>query len=580
MLLRELIYQHVYGSDQPVRLDADAQVSVISVPSGATSADVQDLVLSTLYPKQTPHATRMALAGADEAKVAAVFEHRARAYRILRRADPESLRLQVKETSGWRDLAAGSQAVDERLAQSLGRPDFDVFWSLNLWRFERSPAEATTFDLSAMDAKLRDVVLQFRMARAVETVEDELKDLEARIAERSRELGQGAALEQKLRKAKERFAEIEVSELSEKDLDLLKQKDALMQEFDVQLSRLEEQEDTEKRQIDMIVPDAPTRSPVFWGGLVLAIGSLVVAATDPGLRIVAFADVVGFGLVAWVMFTYFDGMERASVHQVRLESIKRRLNQVREEQVSTGERINHVLIHAGVRDAKEMEERIDKSEQLATVIEKMERRVDELRRDAGYMSALDEVERLRKRQAQLEAERRELPENTLSSFQLENDLVQLGIDPQLVIEEQPDSSAEQEQTALERLLDVAHAMGQWDQIELYPKTRKMWGKICGHALGDRFTEVGVSSEGTLQIGDLDAEQIQMWRKTRPSEYELLLRALALAIQVGADERSRRGIFESLILEDPATYLTAVQVKKLQEVFVSAAQKTGVVVLQE
>lgn len=581
MLLRELIYQHVFGADSPVRLEAPSQVSTVAVPSGAATTEIQNLVLSALYPKHTPHSTRMALAGADEAKVAAVFEHRSRAYRILRRADPESLRLQVKESAGWRDLAAGSMAVDERLAQSLGRPDFEIFWSLNLWRFERSPNEATAFDLDTLEPKLRDVVLQFRAARAVESVEDELKAVESRIAERTKELGQGAALEEKLRKAKERLVEIEVSELSSKDLDLLKQKDPLMQEFDLQLTRLEEQEDTERRQIDQIVPDAPTRSPVFWGGLVLAVGALIAAATDPGIRYVALADIFGFGLVAWVLFTYFDGMERASVHQVRLESIKRRLNQVREEQVATGDRINHVLIHAGVRDAKEMGERIAKAEQLRAVITKMERKVDELRRDAGYMTAMDEVERLRKRQTELEAERRQLPEDTLSSFQLENDLAQLGIDPQLVLDDSGDSSdaEDDELTPLGRLLDVASMVGQWDQLELYPKTRKMWGKICGHVLGDKFSEVSVTSEGNLKIGDLDPEQIEMWRKTRPSEHEVLLRALALAVQVGADARSRRGIFESLVIEDPATYLTAVQVKKLQEVFASAAQKTGVVVLE-
>ncbi len=580
MLLRELIYQHVYDSDAPARLDVESQVSVIKVPAGAASSEIQDLVLSTLYPTQTPHATRMALAGADEAKVAAVFEHRKRSYRILRRADPESLRLQVKESSGWRDLAAGSVAVDERLSQSLGRPDFEVFWALNLWRFERSSSQATTFDLDALDPKMRDVVLKFRLARAVETVEDALKSTESRIAERTKELGQGAALEDKLHKAKERLVEIEVSELSPKDLELLKEKDSLMQEFDFQLNRLEEQGATEKHQIDLIVPDTPTRTAPFWGGLVLAIGSLIWAATDPSLRVVAFADVVGFGLVAWVLFNYFDGMERASLHQVRLESIKRRLNQVREEQVATNERINHVLIHAGVRDAKEMGERIEKAEGLTLVIEKMERRVQELRRDAGYMSALEDLERLKKRQVELVAERRELPEDTLSSFQLESDLRSMGIDPQLVLEDTADSSPEEDEGPLQRLLSSAAIMGQWDAIELYPKTRKMWGKICGHVLGDKFSEVGVTSEGTLQIGDLDPEQIQMWRKTRPSEYEVLLRGLALAIQVGSDERSRRGMFESLVIVDPASYLTAVQGKKLQEVFASAAQRTGVVILEQ
>lgn len=582
MLLREIIYQHVFGADQPARLDAQAQVSHIDVPAGASAREVQDLILATLYPRHTPPATRMALAGAAHAKVAATFEHRQRSYRILRRADPESLRLQVKESSGWRDLAAGASAVDERLAQSLGRPDFEVFWALNLWRFEQSPTDASVFDLDGLDPKLRDVVHKFRVARAVERVEDELKSVESRIADRSKALGQGIALEEKLAKAKARLTEIEVSELSEEHLELLRNKDHVMRDFELQLSRLEEEEARERREIDRYVPDAPSRTPLFWVGLAIAVGAVGWAAMDAGMRAVALADVVGLGMVAAVVFRYFDGMERASLHQVRLESIKRRLNQVREEQAGTSEKINHVLIHAGVRDAKEMAERLDKSEQLSEMISQMDQRVQQLRRDASYVEAADEVEKLRKREAELRAARRELPEDTLSSFQLEADLVQLGIDPQTALAETsaPTSDTDASQGSLERLLAAAESTSQWDGVELFSKTRKMWGKISGHVLGEKFTDVGIAAGGALQIGELTAEQIVMWRKTRPSEYEVLMRALALAIQVGAAERSRRGAFESLVLQDPAAYLTAAQVKKLQEVFASAAQKTGVVILGE
>lgn len=581
MLLRELIFQDLFGVSRPVRLEAPSQVSTVRLPAGVTVEQVQDILLSVLYPSDTPQALRLELARADDAKVAALLEHRKRIYRILRQADAESVRLQVQESAGWRDLAVGATAVDDRLAQSLGRPELAVFWSLNLWRFEDSPAAATGFDIDALDPKLRDVISKYRLAIAVERVEDEMKSVEGQVAERTKELGQGAALEEKLRKAREKLIEIEVSELSEADFALLRQKDELIGDFDLQLKRLEEQEDAERRQVELVLPDKPYRSPWFWVGLVVGVSALVGAFFNPGMRWIALLDVVGFALVAWVLFTYFDGMERASVHQVRLESIKRRLNQVREELVSTEERINHVLIHAGVRDAKEMEERIAKADQLRDVIRKMERRVDELRRDAGYMAALDDVEKLRKRLSDLQAQRRELPEDTMSSYQLENDLQSLGLDPQVVLSTQSNdrSDAEDETSPVARLLDAAQQTGQFDASDVHPKTRAMWGKICGHVLGDKFAEVGVTEQGGLRIGRLDAEQIEMWRRTRPSEYEVLLRALALAVQVGADERSRRGVFESIVIGDPAVYLTAVQVKKLQEVFASAAKKSGIVVLQ-
>jgi hypothetical protein len=580
MLLKEIIFQDVYGTPRPVRIEASDQIAEVKLPSGVRPGALQDLLISTLFPRDTPQATRMELASGQEAKVAAVFEHRGRDYRVLRRADSETVRLQVKESKGWRELAAGASAVDERLGQSLGRPDFEAFWCLNLWRFEQDPSHVRAFDIDAVDPQVREVILKYRVAVAVEKIEDEINASEAKVAERSKELGQGAALEEKLQKARAKLRDIEVSELSEEDLGLLKRRDDLMGEFEHQLDRLEEQEDTERRQIDLIIPDKPYRVPLFWVGLIVAVGAIVASFLEPGMRAVALVDVIGFGVVAWVVFNYYDGMERASVHQVRLESIKRRLNQVREERVATQERINHVLIHAGVRDQKEMSERVHKAEQLRGIIAKMEKRVDELRSDAGYMAALDEVEQLRKRIAQLEAEREELPENPLSSFQLENDLESLGVDPATVLEENPsDSEAEEELSPVGRLVKAAELTNQWDSVELHAKTRKMWGKICGHVLGNKFSSVAITDHGNLKIGDLDAEQIQMWRKTRPSEYEVLLRALALAIKVGAHDRSRRGVFESVVVADPSDYLTAVQVKKLQEVFASAARKSKIVILR-
>ncbi len=579
MLLRELIFQDVFGVHRPVRLDAEKQMSSIDLPSGVTARQVQDLLISVLYPEHTPQTLRLEFARAEEAKVAGVFEHHGRTYRILRQSESESVRLQVSESAGWRDLAVGSKGVGERLGQSLGRPDFPTFWAINLWRFDEAASEATDLDLDSVDAKIRDVILKYRVAVAVERVEDEIKSTEGRIEERSKELGQGAALEEKLRKGREKLIEIEVSELSDEDLDLLKQKDELLGDFDLQLQRLEEQEDAERRQIDLTLPDSPVRLPWFWVGLAIAFGCLIAAVLDPSMRWIALGDIIGFGLVAWALFTYFEGMERASVHQVRLESIKRRLNQVREELVSTQERINHVLIHAGVRDAKEMAERIAKAEQLRDVIAKMERRVDELRRDPGYMAALDEMEKLRKRLVDLQAERRELPEDTLSAYQLENDLQSLGIEPHAVLEEQSSEEGDDPGTPVGRLVEAARQTGQWDAVEMYPKSRAMWGKICGHVLGDKFSDVNVTEDGKVRIGKLDAEQMEMWKRTRPSEYEVLLRALAVAIQVGADGRSRRGVFHSIVIADPADYLTAVQVKKLQEVFESAAQKSGIVTLR-
>lgn len=576
MRIVEIIFQDLFGCVSPVRLQLTGDVSSEELPSGVSVGNVQDLLISLFYSEKTPHALRMAYAKGDP-KVALVMEFRGKKHRIVRRALADTLRLQMEEQGGWKELAAGAR-VEPFMRQNMALPEFETFWILNLWRYESSASAVDAFDIDSVDARARDLIVRYRQARESERAEDAIKSTESRIAELRRELGQGFALEDKLGKARELLKEVDVAELSREDLDLLKRKDVLLNEFKEQLDRLSKEEEAERNQISDTLPSRPFKSPIFLGGLLvglLGIG-VGVALQDTPWRAMALLDIPAFGACVFTLIQYYLGMERASVHQVRHESIKRRLNQVREEQVSLQGKLNHVLIHARVNDATDLDERVVKAEKLKFAIEKMEDNVNELRRDPIYQRAREELDTLEAKLAQGRPHS-DASAEVMSAYQLESDLESIGIDVKMLSADQ--ATPEDEGDPLTRLWTTARNTQQWESDQLFDKTRKMWGKIAGHVLGDRFKDIDLDSSGNLVISSLGPDQVEMWARTRPSEQHVVWLSLALALQVNAHERSSRGVFEAMIVPDPVQTLTADQTKKLMEVLASAARRSPALLLR-
>lgn len=577
MRIIEIVFQGIFGCVTPVRLDCSDPVTTCELPPGVSPRDVQDVFISMMFPNDAPQSVRVEYANGNP-RIALKFDHRGKIHRIIRQADSSSIKVQLADRSGaFSDVAIGRESADY-IREHFVVPDFEVVWALNCWRFEDSPSDASRFDIDGLDPSLKELVRKYRIAREAERADDKVQRVESRLIEVRRELGHGAALEEKLEMARKKLEQIDVAELKREDLELLRGKDRHLSEFDDQLSRLEHEEDITRQELYQAMPPRWFKLPVFWAGLAIGLVATIVAITqhDTGLRAVALANIVGFGMCVWVLINYFSGMERAAVHQVRLESIKRRLNQVREEQVSLKERLNHLLVHAKVDDARELDERVGKSEKLRAIIQKMEEQVAELSRDPEYVKAREEYEELEASLAVAEAERGELPESAMSAYQLQTDLQELGIDPDEVV---GDSEVqEDEREPLERVLDAARLVGQYDGHELYSKTIKMWGRITGHVLGERFKEVSILNGG-LVLSSLDAEQVEMWQRTRPSEYFALLAALCLALQVNSADRSKRGYLNSVLIREPAERLTSEQASKFKDVFGSAAKRNSITLLK-
>lgn len=578
MRIHEIVFQGLFGCISPVRLAADQDVSTVVLPSGVASRDIQDLIISVFYPEKTPQKLTLDYSEGDS-RAMCLFSQRGKRFRLMRKGRADSVRLQAEENGEFKDLALGER-VEGFMRQSMGLPEFESLWSLNFWRFDHSPASVAVFDIEALDPRKRDIVLRYREARAAEMAEDKMKNLEFRIAERKRELGQGMALEDKLIKAREKLREIEIAELSAEDVELLQQREILFNDFRGQIDRLSREEDAERVQVFELLPDPVFKNPIFMAGLligVVAIGTSIAMAATPW-RSIILLNSVGFGMCVWVLLGYFSAMERANVHQVRQESIKRRLNQVREEQVSLQEKIDHIMIHARMDDATDVGERVARAQKLKGMIDAMEVQVSELRRDPAYVRGKTEVERLQKELEAAKSEKIEVGPDSMSAYQLESDLEVLGIDPVSVA---TDSEVEEDLgDPLLRVVDALKRSHQWEDDALFDKTRRMWAKIAGFLLGDRFKDVDLHPDGTLKVGTLGAEQVAMWARTRPSEHQTLVVSLAIAGQVNAPARSPRGTFDTIVVQDPSEWLTSEQAKKIQEVFSSAAQRTPVILLRE
>ncbi|MBA2661685.1 MAG: hypothetical protein H0U74_05280 [Bradymonadaceae bacterium] len=585
MLLREVIFQGVLGCATPVRLKPDSQVAQLTLPAGVSAEDVQDVIVSMFYPQQL-NARQKAKVSADQpAKIAAIFEDDANGrFRVVRDGDANTLRLQREESGTFKDLVRGPGEVHQQLTQRFKLPDYGIFLALNLWRFDES-APAPVADLSKFgsDPRIPDLIALYRQAVEVETIEDAVKSLEFEVEGAQKALGDFADVEQKLALAREKLAEIALPDLLPEEIELLRNKDEQLEEFDQQVGRLLAEEDAERRQIELLVPDKPYRNPIFWVGACMAVVAVGVSIASPeSLCMASMANVIGAGVAAFVLLQYFNNLGRASVHQVRLESIKRRLNQVREEQIYFLEKIDHALIHAGVDDEQEIHKRVPKVARLREMIVRLEEQYNLLQSNPQHRKARAEADLMVRELKRLQKRRIELPSFVMSSYQLETDLESMGVDPNEVrdgVEEVAKELAqvvEEELTPFQRLRRVAEMTGLWSARGLEVTTQKMWAKICSHVLSERFADVSLSDDGQLHIGSLTAEQLEMWSRTRSSEVRAVIAALALAMQVNADSASA-GLFRALWINDPVQELTPAHATKFESVFRSAAKKSQIVI---
>ncbi len=589
MRLSECIFQGVAGLDGVTRLRPQGKVAEVALPAGLSVEALQGLITCCLYPTMVDEAWLERLGVEEGSKLAVVLSGGKSTFRVLRRGDEGSVRLQRRKGDSYRDVVRGARDVERALREKLGMPAPEVFYPLGLWRFEGddipAPKPGAKF---GDDPQIPEVVEQFRLALEVEALEDKLKALEGRIEEGEKALGKTSKLEAKRDEVRAKLTSIAVDELSDEELALLESKEERLDEFYKQLDRFGEQESRTLDAIAEELPGRPWRGPILWAGLVIvlaALGSSV--ALEETHRWVAVGAIPGFALAGFAWLRYYHGLGQASLHKVRLDSIRRRIIAVREEEIFFRERLDHVLFHAGVDNVAELQERLPQAKKLRKIAAKIEDKLEELEQDPAYRQAVEKLDRLRAERRELEATREEYPDFVMNSFRLEEDLEQLGVEPDEVRRWAASQGGvtDEEQgwmdVPLRWLHHVAEVGGQYRDGQLSPSVQKMWSKVCGHLLSPRFDELGLSEDGDLQVEGLTEEQIEMWASTRKAERRTVERALALALQVDRQKRSKgpKG-FGAIWMEAPSKRLSGSIEERFGSVFQSAGRHAQIVICRE
>ena len=585
MRLRELIFQGVLGADRPCRLRPEGTLAQLELPQDVTVGDVHDLLVACLFPKHLTEDCRQRLQFGDSVKLAAVLEtgDSGPVFRIIRRSAADSVRLQRKASGGYEDLVSGASDVQSALRNKLKLPRLRVFFPLNLWRFsaDEVPAPAAGAQYGD-DPQIPEVVDQYLTALEVESVEDELKSIEQNIEESEQALGEGRKLEKKIERAQEKLDDIDVDAVSEEDIEFLNNKEDRLDEFETEFDRLRSQEDEELEKIHDLLPGTPLRSPVFWAGIAVALVAIVASFIfHESYRILALGSIPGWAVAGFDLLHYYNNRGRASLRKVRLNSIRRRLNQVREQEILFRDRVEHMLMHAGVDDEMELLQRLPKARKLREAIEQLEDELRSIEGDPQYRKARSELDSLRARRRQLQERRQEMPDFVMNSFQLEQDLEELGVDPDEVRQKGRDGDGDTVEfdSPFKWLRAVAQWTDQWDGSGLVDSARSTWSKICGHVLGDRFDDVDLTADGGLEVGSLTDEQRELWQKTRTAEVQAVVAALALALHVDGRRRQPEQTPGSVWIGPPEERMTSGHAENFKSVFRSAAKQSQIVICE-
>lgn len=547
MRLRELVFQGVLGRSEPVHLRTDSTVTRVELPAGVSVEATRELLGALLYPDHADTGNPDILEEGESPQLAVTFEHDGRVYRLVRGADRGAARLQRRAGDSFEDVAAGGSDVGRRLEGDFGRPSTLQYFALNCWEFDRARqgAGTGTVDLDDLEPRVREVAEQYRATLQIDEIESELKGIERELQQLQSTYGDGLKVEEKLEKAREKRASLEGPELEDEQIETLQNRDDRLEEYQEQLDRLSRDQEEAKQKAERLDPEAPWNDSSFLGAVGVGLLALAVSLYDPGrLRLLALVDVVAFGAATWTILEYLTAREKSQVHQARLETIRRRRSDVREEMVAFQERVEHLLVMADADDVDDILHRRQRLEKAERVVERLEEKAEEVRSNSDFDEARRRRKELRQRQRKLEAEREQLPDYARDLFQLENELQGLGVDPEVVAP--PEEGGSEDWTSIRTLVEVADELGLFEG-GLSQQVLTTWRKMVRHVLPGLDGEVDISSERRLAFQGTDLEPAS-WAEANRNEYRVVADMLAVALQMAATARGT--CIETVWIADP------------------------------
>ncbi|MFB6262619.1 MAG: hypothetical protein ABEL76_03175 [Bradymonadaceae bacterium] len=588
MRFQTLIYRGVSEGGSTARLDVSDERPRADLPGDTSLADSRAILWALIYPEVPLTASRDLLDAAGDPTFGLVFEVDGTQYRLKRKGEPSSVTLERARSEGFERVEAGAEAVGHRLESRHGRPSVRQFAALNLWQFDSEAVRTGGgVSLEELGPQQRQLVEEYREALEIRRLEETTDELKAEHRAIEEAIGDGLELESKLEQARSELDELEMGVITEDDLDLLRTKDEKLQRLEDELEELAEKERRERDAIAETEPAPLWRNGQLWVGLSLGVASIAASVLYPEtLRWVAALDLVAFGLVAWNVIVHLTDLERANIHRVRVDSIRRRTEEVRQEIVDIRERVDHLLVHADAEDEIELLDRSRKARRLRDMIDRLEDQVASYRQDPEFVRRRDRANELEDRLEELAERRSQLPDYPPDPYQLEMQLDRAGVDPEAVGDEVDSTGAPASQTAgpeaeegrrpFEMLGDVADEVGLSNGGRLSDEPRRLWRKMAGHVLGDSFAGIGLTADGGVRIDELTEDQVAMWRETKPSEVRMAAELLALALQLSLSEGAPA--VETVWAPDPSRSLVEEGARRMEEVVDNASQRCHLVLV--
>ena len=268
-----------------------------------------------------------------------------------------------------------------------------------------------------------------------------------------------------------------------------------------------------------------------------------------------------------------------NIHKVRIESIKRRISEVRREMVEFHEKVDHLLVHANADSEQQLVQRQRKTERLEEMVVDLEDKAERLANNEKYQQARERLEALEEEHAELMERREQLPDYAADLFHLENELRAVGVEPKAALRaREREESPDEEISSFELLAEIADELGYWTAGKLDKKPQKLWRKMLRHILGDDFQDLQIGQQGELTAeGFSEAEDFDTWLQRHRDEREMIAGTLALALHLRSASSDER--VDTVYLEEPRERYPAAIAEGLIDVFKGATKRADFALLR-
>lgn len=576
MWLKELVFQGLFGVTRPARLTVDPGFCVVGLPEGADPVDFQTLLLSLLYPRLVPATDLLELGDGDgrRSRIGAVFSVpgvAGRVHKVYRTPDPESIVLQeVPEGGRGREIARGVDAVSKVLARVHGVPSSpDEFMLLHCAEFGDYLAGGVATGNPAVD----DLITRYREAVQIERLENEIVDVESRLADLDRDLKKLGKRDKKVADLEARVAVIDkVLTDGGADLEIVRGYDAASKELEARLHGYQDQIVQARANQDAIRPRPIWKEYLLVAGAVIAIAATITSlATD--IRPIALINLGAFTIAGWALLRRFGVLEQSTGYMTRVEQVYRHVEVAQEERGTLEREFKAALGRLELESALDLDHLEDEKDTLKVRLQSLAGKQDpektrRLLKDLGTEEAelTAEIDRLRE-------ERSHFGDYTVAPYELERQLEAAGISVAAL----RGDSEEDAKGLFARFAEYAAARRQLRDGRLTDKTAAMAGRFAKHLLGDGFAKVDLGETGTLRLGQREPEAVDAWLERGNNEVKLLSLAIVGAL-IATSPAALVGASRLIVLVHPYAGLKDGQRRRVQKLFDYLGKYMQVVVL--